>query len=267
MLQVNSYDKKHPPKNIIAYVVPIEKKFKPTAKILGSVSYKSLEKGKPSECDEIEIGGKVKYQLAPRPLKEKERFVLFVAGESGAGKSHFTRDFAKYYHHMFPDNPIYLISYLEKDETLDEYDQVKRVKAFTVDFLDNCMKIDLEDLRDSLVIFDDIDSIHNKHVKDKIYGFLAKLLRVGRHQNISVIYSGHELYSEHNLKYILNESHTITWFPKFLNFKKSEYLLSEYFGLSKLQKEKISNIKDSRFITYMKGSDKIIMSEHDIFIL
>lgn len=129
------------------------------------------------------------------------------------------------------------------------------------------MKIDLEEFRDSLIIFDDIDSIFNKNMKAKIYGFLSKLLRLGRHQNISVAYVGHELYASHELKYILNESHSITWFPQFLNFKKIDYLLTKYFGLSNAQKERILSIDDSRSVTYIKGGNKVILTEHEMFIL
>ena len=130
------------------------------------------------------------------------------------------------------------------------------------------MKLDLKtEFKNTLVIFDDIDSVANKKVKDVIYGFLFKLLKIGRHSNTSVVYIGHELYAEHKLKNVLNESMYITFFPRYLNFKKSKYLLSEYFGLSKEQIERIQNIKNSRFITYIKGSDKIILSEKEMFLL
>lgn len=261
MLKINKYDKnkksEHP--NILSYIVDEDNK------ITGTVSYEDIQNNYGADSIELEDG--FKFQLAPRPVKEKERSVLFNAGESGAGKSYNIRDYAKFYHQMFPKNPIYLISYLEYDETLDEYDQITRIHAFTAAFLDECMKLDLEEFRDSFIIFDDIDSVHNVHVKKKIYGFLAKLLRLGRHQNISVAYLGHELYGSHELKNILNESHSITWFPKFLNFKKVKYLTESYFGLSKEQIERIKNISNSRYITYIKGSDKIILTEKEMFIL
>jgi hypothetical protein len=65
----------------------------------------------------------------------------------------------------------------------------------------------------------------------------------------------------------LNESMSITFFMKFLNHKKLKYLLEVYFGSSREQQERITNIKDSRAITYIKGFEKIILSEHLCFIL
>lgn len=78
----------------------------------GSVSYTDSDKGEKSDNIELEDG--YKFRLAPRPKKEKERMTLFVAGESGAGKSWFVLEYAK----------RYLISYLDRDETLDEYKEI-----------------------------------------------------------------------------------------------------------------------------------------------
>lgn len=229
----------------------------------GSVSYSDSTDG----VDNIELEDGYRFQLAPRPVKEKERATMFIGAESGAGKSYYVREYAKRYKQMFPKNPIYLISYLEKDDTLDEYKEIIRINAFNHEFLDECMEMNLEEeFGNSFVIFDDIDSLTSKPMKDKIYGFLNKMLRIGRHYNISVAYVGHELYASHELKCILNESMTITFFPRFLNFKKLKYLLEVYLGLSKDQIKRIRSIKD-RSVTFIKGSDKIILSDTQCFVL
>lgn len=215
---------------------------------VGNISYETVKNEK--SIEEVELIDGFTFHLCPRPKTEKERMTLFVSGESGAGKSHFVREYAKLYHSMFPNNPIYLISYLDHDETLDEYKTIIRLNAFQEEFLNECMDLDLEsEFKDSFVIFDDIDSIINKKTKEKIYGLLNRMLRLGRHYGISVAYVGHELYSNHELKQILNESMTITFFPRFLNFKKLKYLLENYFGLSKSQIEKVRGIKDTRAVT------------------
>jgi hypothetical protein len=229
----------------------------------GSITY--VDSNTNEDCMELEDG--YKFCLAPRPLKEKERMTLFVAGESGSGKSWWIREYAKRYKAMFPKNPIFLISYLDQDTTLDAYKQIIRINAFTEEFLEECMDIDVEaEFGDSLVIFDDVDCVVNKKTKEKIYGLLNKMLRIGRHFGTSVAYLGHELYASPELKSILNESMTITFFPRFLSYKKLKYLLDVYFGLSKEQIERIRAIKD-RSVTYVKGSDKIILSDTQCFIL
>lgn len=229
----------------------------------GSVAYSDSDKG--SESVELEDG--YKFCLAPRPVKEKERMTLFVAGESGSGKSTYVCQYAKRYKTMFPKNSIYLISYLDQDATLDANKDIIRLNAMEPEFLDECMDMDLKaEFGNSFVIFDDVDSITSKRMKDKIYGLLNKMLRIGRHYNISVAYVGHELYSSHELKCILNESQIVVFFPRFLNHKKLKYLLEVYFGLSKEQIHKIRSIRD-RSVSFIKGSDKIILSDSQCFLL
>lgn len=116
------------------------------------------------------------------------------------------------------------------------------------------------------MIFDDIDSVVNKKTKEKIFGLLNKMLRLGRHHNITVLYLGHEIYASPELQHILNESMTVTFFQKRLNYKKLKYLLEEYFGLSKSQIQQIRGIKD-RSTTFIKGDDNIILSQSQCFIL
>ena len=122
----------------------------------------------------IELNDDYHFQLIP--FKHKERSTIFVAGESGAGKSFFVREYAKEYKKMYPQNPIYLISYLDEDETLDSYKEIIRLKAFDTEFLKECVNFDLKkEFNDCFVIFDDIDSIVDKKVKIPIYGLLNKM--------------------------------------------------------------------------------------------
>lgn len=230
----------------------------------GSLSFSESTTGEPN----IELEDGFRYQLIPRPTKSSQRNTLFIAGEAGAGKSYFVREYAKRYKTTFPKNSIYLISYLDEDETLDAYKEIIRLNAFQPEFLDECLeeKFVKTEFSDSLVIFDDLDSIVNKKTKTQIYGLINIMLRLGRHYGTSVAYVGHELYASPELKCILNESQTITFFPKFLSYKKLRYLLEVYFGLSKDQIERIRAIRD-RSVTYVKGSDKIILSDTKCFIL
>eukprot|EP01040_Poterioochromonas_malhamensis_P016289 gene16289-18454_t len=219
--------------NVIAYILDKDDKK------VGTLSYEDKSSSVKVPISDIELKENHKFVLAPRPLNEKERVTLFVAGESGAGKSHFIREYAKRYKKMFPKNEMYLISYLEKDETLDEYKKITRLDAFNKSFLEECLDWNLEEeFSNTFVIFDDIDSIVDKKTKQVVYGLLNKMLRIGRHYGISVAYVGHELYASHELKNILNESMTITFFPRYLNNKKLKYLLENYFGLSKFQIDK-----------------------------
>ena len=160
--------------NNIAYILEKSESKKTADGISDKISY--TESVSKNGFKSIDVDDPYYFALAPRPLKEKERMTLFVAGESGAGKSHYIREYAKRYNEMFPKNPIYLISYLDEDETLDKYKKIKRIKAMTNQFLNNCMKLDLKtEFKNTFVIFDDIDSITEKKIQQVIYGFLILL--------------------------------------------------------------------------------------------
>ncbi|RZK26956.1 MAG: hypothetical protein EOO43_01245 [Flavobacterium sp.] len=239
------------------------------------INQKGKQVGIVSYCEDdtngvesIELEPGFKFQLSPEPSKEELKSrTLFVAGESGAGKSYFVKQYAERYHKEYPKHPIYLISYLEQDETLDSFKPITRINAFTQEVLDECLSWDLkEEFSNCFIIFDDIDSVVNKKTKEIIYGFLNKILRIGRHSFTSCAYVGHALYGSNELKQILNECMTITFFPKYLNYKKMKYLLENYFGLSKEQIEKVKSIRD-RSATFIKGADKIILTDTRCFLL
>lgn len=228
----------------------------------GTLSFTESQDG----IDSMELEDGFTFQLVPRPVKEQERMTLFVAGEAGAGKSHFTREYAKKYHKMFPDNPIYLISYKDEDPTLDAYEEIIRLPALTPEFLGTCLDINFDEFRDTFFIFDDIDSIVNKKTKETIYGLLNKMLRLGRTYHISVAYIGHALYGSNEIKQVLFEAQSITIFPRYLTYQKLRYLLDKYLGFSKNQIEQIRKIKD-RSVTLVKGADKIILADTQCFVM
>jgi Cdc6-like AAA superfamily ATPase len=236
-----------------------------TDKIIDTLSYEADNK---NGFIDLELKSDLRFELAPIPKKELERICLYVAGESGSGKSYFIREYVKRYNKLFPKNPIYLISYLKQDKTIDEFKRIIRIEWENIDFLTECTKDDFFcSLSNSFIIFDDVDSIPNKNKKDVIYKLIHKILRIGRHHNISTAIVSHELYANHELKLILNECHCITYFPQRLNHRKQKYLLENYFGLSKEQIQKIKSIED-RSITYIKlFDDKIILSSHHCFLL
>ena len=83
--------------------------------------------------------------------------------------------------------------------------------AFQTDFL-------LEDFKDSLVIFDDLEMINSKKLKDKILKLQDSMLCDGRHKNISVCVANHSAANGKETKLIINEARDYrfvlqgTWF-------------------------------------------------------
>ena len=209
------------------------------------------------ECDYNET-------IQQLPDKETERSILYITGPSGSGKSYYTKNYILEYKKMFKNNNIYIFSSLDSDETLDKIPKIKRIK-FTDKFLSYDFKI--SDFKDSLVIFDDVDSETNKLKKIKIFSILSMILNTGRHERVSCIFTSHMSCAGNETKLILSEAHSITIFPKNMGNRSLFYLLDSYFGLDKHQIKYIKDVKESRWITIIKTYPSVLISEKEAIVL
>ena len=69
------------------------------------------------------------------------------------------------------------------------------------------------DLKDSVVIFDDIDVLSNKTIRDEVYKLLNQVLEIGRHFNITCVVTNHLPTNGKDTRRILNEAHSFTYLP------------------------------------------------------
>ena len=72
---------------------------------------------------------KDKETIQQVPDKQKERSILYVTGASGSGKSYYTYLYCEQYRKMYPKNPIYLISSVNDDSSID------KIKGFLSQFV------------------------------------------------------------------------------------------------------------------------------------
>jgi predicted AAA+ superfamily ATPase len=201
------------------------------------------------------------FQLIPNP--EKERQILYITGASGSGKSYFTRQYCNEFKKLFPKREIFLFSSIADDSSIDEIKGLKRIKL-TPELIDE--DLSAEDFKDSLVIFDDTDCITDKKMKMKINGVLNSILETGRHFNIYCIYTSHLACAGNDTKRILNEAHSITFFPHSLGGRSLKYLLDSYLGLDKQQIQKVKGLK-SRWVCAVKSYPQVILAEKDIYLI
>jgi hypothetical protein len=206
----------------------------------------------------------IKGKIQHTPNKSKERDVLYVSGQSGSGKSHYVVEYVKSYKKMFPKRDIYLFTTVHDVSTIDKIPKLKKIKTFSEEFM--TLPFILEDFKDSLVIFDDIDSIADKQLKAKMFYCINEVLTKGRHTNTSCIVTMHVATAGHDTKLILNESNSITIFPASCGGKTLKYLLDGYLGLSKDEIKRVKQL-DSRAVTILKTYPKVVLSEKEAFIL
>jgi hypothetical protein len=196
-----------------------------------------------------------KFQYIPD--ENKERFISYICGASGSGKSYFASDLANQYKKQNPQNSVYLLSYVDSDSSIERVKDIERIKL-DEDFLTT--DLNAEDFANALIIFDDCDCISSKPMKLKLKDLLGKLLNTGRHAAASVIYLSHIACGGLETKGILNECHSLTFFPASLGGRSRNYLLNQYLGFSKKQIEAIDDIP-GRAITVVKSFPMVIVSE------
>ena len=148
----------------------------------------------------LKIANESKFQQIPDTAKERE--IIYITGPSGSGKSTYTRMFLEEYKKKFKDREIYLFSSLKEDESLDKI----KPKRFKID--DTLWKdpIQAEELKESVCIFDDIDVISDKKIKEAVYSIMNNVLEIGRHFKIKPIIINHLPTNGRETRRILNEA-------------------------------------------------------------
>ena len=211
------------------------------------------------EFRQLKIANDAKFQQVPNPKTERE--ILYITGRSGSGKSTYTRKYLEEYKKKFKNREIYMFSALPDDPSLDSINP-KRIE------LDDSLisdPIKAEDLKDSAVIFDDIDVLSNKKIREEVYKLQNQVLEVGRHYNITCICTNHLPTNGKDTRRILNEAHSFTYFPHAAT-GRIKYFLTEYLGLDK---KTIAYMKrqNSRWATIFKNYPGEYMLEHEIGLL
>ena len=200
-------------------------------------------------------------KFQPIPMKvEGQREVLQIGAPSGAGKSFFGSNYANIFHEMSPEYPILLFSRKNEDLQFDKYPFIKRVD------LDSVVehKFEPEELRNSLLIFDDIETLESPQ-KEAVYALKDDMLITGRSYNIPMLLITHLTRAGHQTRIDNNES-TGTVVFKHGNAMHNRALLKDYIGLDKKTVDRIL-ASNSRWMMIHKHVPMYCLTEHEVFLL
>ena len=205
-----------------------------------------------------------KFQQIPNSNapKSSRREILYITGPSGSGKSTYTLNYLKQYKKLNKKNEIWLFSALTEDETIDK----AKPKRIIIDDRLITEPIPIEDFTDSLVIFDDIDVIKIKEHRNAVYDILNGILETGRHFNISCIITNHLPTAGKDTRRVINEAHSITYFPQAGSAGQMKRLLQDYLGLDSQTLKKIRKM-NTRWATVFKNYPMCILTEKLLFSL
>jgi len=206
---------------------------------------KEEKKGKYSQFKQMALNKDALFEPYPNILIDPEtkkpmRDTTYISGQSGSGKSTYLKKYVLNYRSAFPNNKIFLFSKLRNDDTLKDI----KVSRFIIDNRLITEPISYTDFPNSLIIYDDIDTINNKAIKQALDNFMNDILELGRHENISFVYCSHRPCRGKQTSTILNEARSIVIFPQVNNYKR---LLTEYLDFNLKQVYSLKNFK-SRWV-------------------
>lgn len=194
---------------------------------------------------------------------DQGRSVIYLFGASGSGKSTLLSNYLAEWREKHPRGEIIIVSRLHEDNALDELG----AKRMEIDesLIDEPLTAD-DFPEGSFVVFDDIDSIQPKKVKDAVYGLMTDLLNTGRHRNISVGTTSH-LGADHiHTRGILNESHTIVCFPHGSSAHQIRYVAQKYCGLSPNQVKEMLKLP-SRWVAIRRQYPPAVIYSNGAYML
>ena len=200
-------------------------------------------------------------KLQPLPNKtvvEK----IYVTAKSNAGKSTFVGKWLGEALKMFKDDELYIFSPINSDVELDKYGPIRI--ALDMDLLID--PIGAEELENSIVVFDDTDTVRNPHLRMALSDFRDELLETGRHFNIRLLITSHVMMNYKLTRRILNEATAVCFFPKCGNIYHIKRYLTKYVGLEKNQIKKIMRLP-SRWICIYLTYPMYILHERGAFIV
>lgn len=185
----------------------------------------------------------------------KKRQVWYCSGQSGSGKSFIAKMLAEYYHKLYPERGIYLMSKLEQDDTLDACKFIKRIpiQSFVESYPD------LEEFKDCMTIWDDYDTLTGDAHK-VVHKIIDDLAIQGRHTNTTMVCCTHYLSNFKLTRLLLNEVTHFVVYPMSTAPKPLKYLLETYVGTPPEDFDRHKR-HGSRWLCYKRGFPMFCISQ------
>lgn len=208
---------------------------------------------------------------------------IFLTGPSGSGKSFLATQIMKHDHKQ---RPIIIFSKIADDESLQDLKKLKlgkglekRLDLEKEDGKPRMIKIALntdadllnlpcnEELKNCVCLFDDIDAFP-KDVSDFINFYRNSILECGRHHNITVLSTSHQLFNWAKTRVLLNESELVCLFPH-SNKRSSMQFLKDRMGIHRDLAHRIveESMDAGRSLICKLSCPNLIMHEKGVILL
>ena len=185
---------------------------------------------------------------------------LYISGPSGSGKSTYASIWLKEYLRIYKDDPIFVFSSVGFDQALDKFDPIRIPMDASVGGLQP------QDFAESVVVFDDVDTITDSRIRKAVCALRDNLLECGRHYETRMVCTSHIISNYSSTRKLLNEATSVTFFPTAGSTFHIKRFLQFYGGLSKKQIERIL-VLPSRWVTLFKTFPMMVLYEKGSYML
>lgn len=188
---------------------------------------------------------------------------FYISGTSGCGKTYLSCQIIKEYLRDNKKNDMYVLSGINEDKVVDDL-KPKRIK------LDERMHTDpleVDDFKDSIVLFDDIKTISNNKIAKSVAKLRDNILEKGRHTNTTIIATTHLLLDYQDTRLLLVESSNIIFFPKGGGLSKIDTFLEKYVGVKSEMRNRILSTKNSRWVMVHNKYPQFILTEKELYFI
>lgn len=200
-------------------------------------------------------------QLMPLPTPKKADRI-YISGATGVGKSYWVEKYVQQFKRIYPDKKVFLFSDVppEDDHILGKLNPIRiQLNQELV-----VTPIQPKELENSVVIFDDVDSISDKKIREAVVVLYSAILKMGSSKHsITLIVTNHQMSDYRYTRDILLNSNFIVFFTGSKN--GVEYTLKKL-GISKENIYKLMNLP-SRSVCLMKNYPMYAVYDAGIFLL
>lgn len=207
-----------------------------------------------------DISYQTDYEISPIPLEMHN--IIFVSGPPRSGKTYWVNMYATAYKKIF-ERDIFYFTRNKSDDSLNE-------KVYTKILTSEIERpIQMDDIENSLCIFDDIEDSQHPLVTKYLYTLLDDITKNGRHAGkagISVIFCNQETTMYRRTKTILSQMTEFVFFPNYTSKHSATYVLEQYLGLDQQAISYIYTLP-SRWVSVRRIAPQYIISQHNIFLV
>jgi hypothetical protein len=159
-------------------------------------------------------------------------------------------------------NEFFLFSNVDEDDVLD------KLKPIRIDLDDEeaLSEVRSDDFYDSIVLFDDTDTISNGMVRKFIQHLRDDILECGRHYNTTVVAVSHVLQNYQATRKLLNEATSVVFFPKVGSNNHNYKFLKHHCLYDDDTIRRLLNL-NSRWVALYRSHPNYVIYEKGVFLI